>query len=80
MTPEQIKSIRLTLGLSAAAMAEYIGLKGTDGRYVRAIEDGERNPSGPVVRILEMIEAGEMPARYEPEIRRRGRPPKEVAP
>lgn len=78
MTPDRIKSIRLTLGLSASAMAEYIGLKGTDGRYVRAIEDGERNPSGPVVRILEMIEASEMPTRYEPAVRRRGRPPKKV--
>ena len=76
MKPDRIKAIRTALGISASAMAEYIGLKGTDGRYVRAIEDGERNPSGPLIRILEMIEAGEMPKRYLPAARRRGRPPR----
>jgi DNA-binding transcriptional regulator YiaG len=78
VTPERILAIRSATGLSPGEFAEYMGLSSIDGRYVRAIESGARRPSSVVVRILELIEAGEMPARYLPAVRRRGRPPKVV--
>lgn len=75
MTPDRIRTIREATGLTPSAFADLIGLKGTDGRYVRALEAGEGKASGPIVRILELIERGEMPKRYYPEPKRRGRPP-----
>ena len=64
MTPEQIKAIRARAGLSANALALTLGLHGGDGSYVRQLERGARNPSGPVIRLLEMLARGEWPARY----------------
>ncbi len=75
MTPDQIKAIRERYQLSAAGLSQAMGL-GADGRHIRYLESGQREPNGPMVRILEMMEAGEYPARYIPAPARRGRPPK----
>ena len=77
MTPEEIKAIRTRSGMSARAMSDALGMAGSDGRYIRAIESGERVPGGSVVRLLEMLDRGELPARYLPEPLKRGRPKKD---
>lgn len=77
MMPEEIKAIRLRAGLSARGLAETLGLSGTDGRYVRMMETGERSASGPIVRMLEMLDRGELPERYIVRPRKRGPKPKD---
>jgi DNA-binding transcriptional regulator YiaG len=75
MTPARIKALREARGWSARQLAEALGM-GND-RRVRHIEAGQREPTGAEVRLLEMLERGELPARYLPAPVRRGRPPKE---
>ena len=75
MTPDQIKALRERLGMSARAFAELLGM-GEDDRAVRYFESGEREPSGPVMRLLEMVERGELPKRYWPQPVKRGPKPK----
>lgn len=50
MTPAQFKAARHTLGLTAAQMAERLGL--SDQRSVRRYESGERRVSGPVALLM----------------------------
>ena len=65
MTPTQIKQIRDKSGLTQAGLARVIGLSGDNAKdTVRSWEDGRRNPSGVVIRVLEMIDNGEWPLRY----------------
>ena len=65
MTPNQIKQIRAKAGLTQAGLARVIGLSGDNAKdTVRSWEDGRRNPSGVVIRVLEMIDSGEWPERY----------------
>ena len=52
MTPEQFKSIRHALGLSAQGMANALGL--TSGRAVRYYESGGRPIIGPVLRLMQI--------------------------
>lgn len=76
LSPDEIKAIRLRAGMSASVLAETLGLVGTDGRHIRMIESGERSASGPIVRLLEMLDRGELPERYLAAPRKRGRPAK----
>lgn len=46
MTPEELKSARHALGLSAEGFASWVNVKG--GRTVRRWEAGEREIPGPV--------------------------------
>ena len=55
MTPDEIRSIREKLGLSQAGLAAALGLGKNGGRTVRRYEDGECNPSGSVVRLMEIF-------------------------
>lgn len=65
MTPTQIKQIRNKAGLTQAVLARVIGLTGDNAKdTVRSWEDGRRNPSGVVIRVLEMIDNNEWPERY----------------
>lgn len=75
MTPDQIKALRERLGLSARAFAELLGM-GDDSRAIRYFESGERAPSGPILRLMEMADRGELPKRYFPQPVKRGRKPK----
>lgn len=76
MTPEQIKALRARLGLSAKALGDTLQIESDGGRYVRFLESGERPVRGPVRIVLEMLERGELPARYLVTPAKRGRKPK----
>lgn len=77
MTPAKIAALRSKQKMSAASFARLIGLGNAGGRTVRYIENGEREPHGSTLMVLEMLELGELPKRYWPEPPRpRGRPPK----
>lgn len=57
MTPEAFKSIRLRAGLSQSELAARLRL--SDGtRYIRMLEKGERNPSGPITLLMELLDQG----------------------
>lgn len=65
MIPDTIKAIRKRAGLSQSGLACVLALSGANGdRYVRELESGRRKPSGAIVRLLEMLDAGELPERY----------------
>ena len=53
MTPMQFKDARIALGLSQNAMAERLGLK--TSRAIRQFESGERQVSGPVAKLMDML-------------------------
>lgn len=75
MTPDQIKALREKLGLSGRAFGELLGLD-DGGRTIRYLENGERPARGPVLRLMEMADRGELPKRYFPQPVKRGRKPK----
>lgn len=53
MSPDELRTIRLQLGLSQKALAELVGLDGEHAdRSIRRYEDGERDISGPIDRLL----------------------------
>lgn len=79
MTPAQIKALRDARGWSGRQLADALGLGEFGDRKVRYFESGYRRPSGPELRLLEMLERGELPARYMPAPVRRGRPPRAEA-
>ena len=57
MTPEDVKTARKTLGLSARGLAEALNLGTHGGRTVRRWESGETPISGPAqVAIKLMLE------------------------
>ena len=61
MTSDRAKAIRIDAGLSLAEMAHLINLKdpyGNGARRVREYEAGQREISGPVARILQLLAAG----------------------
>mgnify|MGYP003153195765 CR=1 FL=1 len=64
MTPTELKSIRERFGLTQSDLAAILRI--SDIRTVRRWEQGERPISGPVQVVLELIESGELPARYWP--------------
>jgi transcriptional regulator with XRE-family HTH domain len=53
MTPVQFKAARKALGLSQNAMASALGLK--TSRAIRQFESGDREVSGPVAKLVEML-------------------------
>lgn len=56
MTPAEIRALRQSLGLTQAEMAAELGLG--DGRRVREIETGARNPGGAMIKLLRALERG----------------------
>lgn len=58
MNPATFKSIRQRAGLTQSGLASFLRLGDNGGRYVRMIEAGDRTPSGPVVYLLELLDAG----------------------
>jgi len=65
MTPDTIHAIRERAGYTQTGLARVLGLsEASGGDYVRALEKGRRSPSGALVRLLEMLDAGELPKRY----------------
>lgn len=62
MTPETFRRIRTEAGLSLNQLAAVLRI--SDGRSVRRWEDGERKVSGPVSILMELIDGGNLPARY----------------
>jgi transcriptional regulator with XRE-family HTH domain len=53
MKPSEFKDARISLGLSQSKMAEALGLK--TGRAIRQFESGDREVSGPVAKLVEML-------------------------
>ncbi len=62
MTPATIKAIRNRAGLSANQLARLLRI--SDGRTIRRWESGDVPVTGPASIILEMLDAGELPARF----------------
>lgn len=59
MEAERFKAIRTAAGLTLAEVA--ILLRMSDQRTVRRWERGDREISGPVSLLMELLESGEMP-------------------
>lgn len=55
MTPEKAKAIRLVLGMTQDDMKEYLNLKYKS--QVSHLESGRTGIAGPVLRLLELLEA-----------------------
>jgi len=62
MTPATIAAIRKKAGFSQSKLAAMLGL--SDSRTVRHWENGTREISGPASILMEMLDRGEIPARY----------------
>lgn len=62
MTPDELRRIRAKSGLSLDALARVLRI--SDLSTVHRWEKGDRAISGPVSILLEMLDAGELPARY----------------
>lgn len=58
MTPETFRSIRLRAGMTQSQTASFLDLEANGGRYIRAIEKGERNASGPVAKLMRLLDDG----------------------
>lgn len=59
MTPTTFKAIRQRAGLSARQLSELLRL--SDGRTIRRYEAGDREISGPVAILMELLDAGVWP-------------------
>lgn len=53
MTPQQFKAHRKALGLTQAEFASLLGF--TSGRYIRALESGERAVSFRTQKLLQLL-------------------------
>ena len=62
MKPTEVQSIRKQAGLSQTGLAALLGI--SDIRTIRRWETGDCRVSGPASIVLEMLDAGELPARY----------------
>lgn len=58
MTPDDIRSFRQSLGLSAGAFARALGV--SDGSRIREWESGRKEPHAAVLTIIEL--ADDVPA------------------
>jgi DNA-binding transcriptional regulator YiaG len=56
VTPEQFKTIRQQAGLTQSRLAALLRI--SDSRAIRRWEAGERQISGPVSLLMELIDAG----------------------
>ena len=54
MTKEEFAAIRAAAGVTFAALAEYLGVKQL--RSVQRYESGERSISGPVEKLMRLLE------------------------
>jgi len=61
VTPIEFKSIRQRAGLTQSGLAARLRLGDNGGRYIRMIEAGDREPSGPVCLLMELLDAGKLP-------------------
>jgi DNA-binding transcriptional regulator YiaG len=59
MTPTTFKSIRQRAGLTQSGLA--VRLRISDHRTIRKWEKGEREVSGPVSLLMEMLDEGRLP-------------------
>lgn len=75
MTPDRIRSLRKSLGLSAEAFARAVGV--TDGSLIRKWERGAVIPGGTATALLEAAEV--VPALRKFLIGRSARCPKALA-
>jgi len=56
MTPSQFKQARQQLGLTQRQLANELGLSDKNGDvYIRKVENGKANPSGLLVKAMEMF-------------------------
>jgi len=62
MTPQQIQTIRKRAGLTQSGLAAL--LRVSDLRTIRRWESGDVPVSGPASILLELLDNGELPARY----------------
>lgn len=60
MTPAHFKAIRKRAGLTQSGLAAVLRLADNGGRYIRMIENGDREPSGPICICMEMLDAGKL--------------------
>ena len=66
MTPNQIKSLRIALGLSRNDFGERLGYEGSNVyETVEKLETGVKTPSGPVRKLLEILEKQSTKGREE---------------
>lgn len=59
MTPATFKAIRQRAGLTQSALAKRLRI--SDLRTIRKWEAGEREISGPVSLLMELLDAGKLP-------------------
>lgn len=62
MMPTEFKSIRQRAGLTQSGVAAFLRLGDNGGRYVRMIEAGDRQASGPVCYLMELLDDGTISA------------------
>ena len=62
MEPADLRAIRTTAGLSLDGLAKLLRIG--DLSTIHRWEKGARPVSGPASIVLEMLDAGELPARY----------------
>ena len=55
MTPATFRAIRERCGHTQASLAAFAGVT---VRQVQMIEAGDRKPSGPFIRLMELLDAG----------------------
>ena len=58
MTPATFKAIRQRAGLTQSGLAAALRI--SDGRAIRRWETGEREISGPVTLLMELIDQGKL--------------------
>jgi DNA-binding transcriptional regulator YiaG len=65
VTPDEVKAVRLQLGMTQAQLAAAMGLVGDDAvRTVRRWEAGDRAIGGPAAQCLRyLLKFGPLPAR-----------------
>lgn len=64
MTPEELKSARHALGLSAEGFAQWVNVQG--GRTIRKWEAGDRDIPGPVqVLVRAALESADVRAYFD---------------
>jgi transcriptional regulator with XRE-family HTH domain len=56
MTPATFKAIRQRKGMTQLELAKFLRI--SDGRTIRRYEAGDREVSGPVSFLMELIDAG----------------------
>jgi transcriptional regulator with XRE-family HTH domain len=69
MTPTQFKDARIALGLTQNECAKALGLK--TSRAIRQFESGDREVSGPVAKLVEMLitqKTNGQPPRFSPAV------------